>query len=118
MLVHPYPRACRPQAQENPTARSAASAAIATSPSRAGARATGTSPTVFNISRLRDSTCGNFLYVIDVDDELVIARYPTDHIKTAAELRAYREELYKAHGLGEPGCTLQIRDSGDTAHVH
>jgi hypothetical protein len=72
----------------------------------------------FNVSRLRDSTGGNFLYVIDVVDELVIARYPTDHIKTAAELRAYREELSKTHGLDEPGCTLQIRDSGDTGHVH
>jgi hypothetical protein len=72
----------------------------------------------FNISRLRDSTGGNFLYVIDVVDELVVGRHPTDHIKSAAELRALREELYKAHGLDEPGCTLQIRDSGDTGHVH
>jgi hypothetical protein len=72
----------------------------------------------FNISRLRDSTGGNFLDVIDVVDDLVIARYPTDHIKTAAHMRAYREELYKAHGLDEAGCTLRLRDNGDMARLH
>jgi hypothetical protein len=72
----------------------------------------------FNISRLRDSTGGNFLYVIDIVDELVIARYLTDHIKNAAELRAYRQELSRVHGLDEPGSTLQIRDCGDTGHLH
>jgi hypothetical protein len=72
----------------------------------------------FNISRLRETTGGRLLYVIDVIDDLVVARYPIDHLTTPAEIRAYREELCEAHGLRQPGCTLELRDSRDAARLH
>lgn len=72
----------------------------------------------FNIGRLRDSTGGHFLYVIDVIDEFIVARYPVQEIEDPAALRAFKEELRKQHGIGQPGCTLELRDSGSEASVH
>jgi hypothetical protein len=72
----------------------------------------------FNVSRLRDSTGGRHLYVIDVIDDFVIARYPIDHLQGAAAIRAFREELCAKHGLKEPGCTLELRDSRDEKRLH
>jgi hypothetical protein len=72
----------------------------------------------FNVSRLRDATSGRCLYVIDVFDDFVVARYPIDHLESPAAIRAYREELAEKHGLKQPGCTLELRDSKDEARVH
>jgi hypothetical protein len=72
----------------------------------------------FNVSRLRDTTGGRFLYVIDVIDDLVIARYPIDQLESAAALRAFKEDLRATHGLDQPGCTLELRDSKDEARLH
>ena len=71
-----------------------------------------------NVSRLRDSTGGRHLYVIDVIDDFVIARYPIDHLQSVAAIRALREELCATHGLKEPGCTLELRDSKDEKRLH
>lgn len=72
----------------------------------------------FNISRLRDSTSGHCIYIVDVIDELVIARYPVDDIKGAAALRDYKLELRARHGVDELGSTLRLIDSRDTARAH
>lgn len=72
----------------------------------------------FNVSHLRESTGGRFLYVIDVIDELVVARYPIDHLSRAAEIRAYKDELRQTHGMDAFGCTLQLRDSQEGARAH
>jgi hypothetical protein len=72
----------------------------------------------FNVSRLRDSTSGQVLYVVDVVDEFIIARYPVDHLKGVAALRAYKLELRAAHGIDEFGSTLRLIDSKESAGVH
>jgi hypothetical protein len=72
----------------------------------------------FNVSRLRDTTGGRYLYVMDVIDDFVVARYPIDHLETPAAIRACREDLCARHGLNEPGCTLELRDSKDEARLH
>jgi hypothetical protein len=72
----------------------------------------------FNVSRLRESTGGRYLYLIDVADELVVARFPIDHLTDAAAIRAYRDELAEAHGVNQPGSTLQLRDSNQGARLH
>jgi hypothetical protein len=66
----------------------------------------------FNVSRLRDTTGGRYLSVIDVLDEFIVARYRVDHLDTPA-LRAFKDQLRGTHGLDEPGCTLELRDSSD-----
>ncbi|HEX8055498.1 MAG TPA: hypothetical protein VF481_02450 [Novosphingobium sp.] len=72
----------------------------------------------FNISRLRDSTSGRLLYVIDYADEIIVAKYPIDHIKGANALRDYKLEVRAAHGIDELGSTLRLIDSKDAARTH
>ncbi|MBW8752767.1 MAG: hypothetical protein JF595_01230 [Sphingomonadales bacterium] len=72
----------------------------------------------FNISRLRDSTSGRLLYVIDVVDELIVAKYPIDHIKGVNALRDFKLEIRAAHGVDELGSTLRLIDSKEAARAH
>jgi hypothetical protein len=72
----------------------------------------------FNVSRLRESTGGRFLYVVDVADELIVARYPIDHLKGPAAIRAYKEELRTAHACHEFGSNLVLLDSKQGAGIH
>lgn len=71
----------------------------------------------FNISRLRDTTSGRCLFVIDVADEFIVARYPVDD-KSAAEIKEFKLELRTAHGMDEFGSTLRLIDSKEVAPVH
>ena len=72
----------------------------------------------FNISRLRDSTSGRCIFVIDVADELIVARYPIEHLKGPAAIRDYKLELRAVHGIDELGSTLRLIDSQESAQVH
>lgn len=72
----------------------------------------------FNVSRLRESTGARFLYVIDVLDDLVIARYPVGHLEDDSALRAYKDELRETHDIDRIGSTLQLRDSHEGARAH
>ena len=72
----------------------------------------------FNISRLRESTGGRMLYVVDVIDEFIVARYPIEHLKGPAAIRDFKLELRAAHAMDEFGSTLQIFDSKETARIH
>ena len=72
----------------------------------------------FNVSKLRDTAGGRYLYVIDTDDEFVVARYPIEVKESPAALRELQEELHRKHGLDKLGCTLQLRDSKDDRAVH
>lgn len=72
----------------------------------------------FNISRLRESTGGRTLYVIDVADELIIARYPIDHLKGPAAIRDYKLQLREVHGVDLLGSSLRLIDSKDSARAH
>lgn len=72
----------------------------------------------FNVSKLRDATSGRCLYVVDFADEFIVARYPIDHLKTAAQVRDFKLELRAVHGLDEFGVTLEIIDTKESAKVH
>ncbi len=65
----------------------------------------------FNVSRLAETANARFLYLIDVDDDVVIARFLVAHLEGEQAIAAYREELRRQHGLDEPGCTIELRDS-------
>ena len=71
----------------------------------------------FNISRLRESTGGRMLYVVDVIDEFIVARYPIEHLKGPAAIRDFKLELRAVHAMDEFGSTLQIFDSKETARA-
>lgn len=66
----------------------------------------------FNVTHLAETVGGRFLFVLDTLEEAVIARYPVQHIADDAGLAAYQAELRERHGIGRPGSTLELHDSG------
>lgn len=72
----------------------------------------------FNIDRLRESTSGRCIYVVDVIDEMIVARYPIDGLRGAAAIRDFKLSLRTKHGFDDPACTLRLVDSKDGAGIH
>ncbi len=58
------------------------------------------------------------LYVVDVADELIVARYPIDHLKGPAAIRDFKLQLRETHGLNDFSSTLQIIDSKESSRSH
>ena len=54
-----------------------------------------------------------FLAVVDVVDEIVLARFPIGTVPDERGVRALRAHLARRYRLDEPGCTLVLRDSRD-----
>lgn len=68
----------------------------------------------FNVTHLAETVGGRFLFVLDAQEEAVIARYPIEHLADDAALEAYVAELRERHGIGQPGSPLELHDSGAT----
>ena len=66
----------------------------------------------FNVTHLAETVGGRFLFVLDTAEEIVIARYPVQHIEEPAALDALKAELALRHGIDQPGSTLELHDSG------
>ena len=67
----------------------------------------------FNVSRLAETTGPRFLYVLDVADDLVIARYVVDHLESEEDIEAYKQELSEKHELDEAEGQYVLCDSID-----
>lgn len=67
----------------------------------------------FNVSRLAETSGPRFLYVVDIADDFVVARYPVDHLEDEAAIDAYRQELMEKHEVDESGGDFVLRDSID-----
>ena len=68
----------------------------------------------FNVTHLAESVGGRFLFVLDTLEEAVIARYPVADLPDEAAIDALKAELRDRHGIGQPGATLELHDSGAT----
>ena len=66
----------------------------------------------FNVTHLAETVGGRFLFVVDTADEMVVARYPAGHLANDEALAALMEDIRVRHGIGEPGSTLELHDSG------
>lgn len=65
----------------------------------------------FNVTRLAE-TCGTrFLYLIDTDDDFVIARFPVSAALDEAAVAAMMDDLREEHLSGAAGEGLELRDS-------
>ena len=65
----------------------------------------------FNVTHLAE-TCGTrYLYIVDTLDDLVIARFPVNHLESEAGIKAYAMELRIAHRIDEAGSGVALRDS-------
>jgi hypothetical protein len=69
----------------------------------------------FNAEAAGHSRARAFLSVVDVVDEMVIARFPIGAIPDEAGVQALRARLRLRYGLDEPASTLVLRDSRQRA---
>ncbi|MBC2653695.1 hypothetical protein H7F50_17870 [Novosphingobium flavum] len=67
----------------------------------------------FNVTQLAETVSGRFLVLLDSVEETIIGRWSVQHIEDAAELEAFKRTLCEQHGVGQPGATLELYDSGD-----
>ena len=67
----------------------------------------------FNVTHLAETVGGRFLFVLDCLEETMIARYPVQDMAEEA-IEALKGELRERHGIGQPGVTLELHDSGAT----
>ena len=68
----------------------------------------------FNVTHLAETVGGRFLFVLDSAEEAMIARYPVQDLPDEAAIEALKAELRTRHGIGQPGCALELHDSGAT----
>ena len=66
----------------------------------------------FNVTHLAETVGGRFLFVLDVAEEAMIARYPVKDLPDEAAIEAFKAELRERHGIGQPGSALELHDSG------
>lgn len=67
----------------------------------------------FNVSRLAETTGKRFLYLVDVTDDFVVARFSLGHLEGEEAIEAYKQQLRQEHQVDEPGSGLELRDSID-----
>jgi len=70
----------------------------------------------FNVTHLAETVGGRFLFVLDSAEEAVIARYPVKDLAEDA-VEALKTKLREKHGIGQPGQTLELHDSGEPPSV-
>ena len=66
----------------------------------------------FNVTHLAETVGGRFLFVLDALEEVVIARHPVPAGIDEAGLEQLRAQLREDHGIGRPGSSLELHDSG------
>jgi hypothetical protein len=69
----------------------------------------------FNIEDITRTIQERFLYLVDTDEEFVIARFTVAHLQGEDEIAAYRAHLHETHCTGEAAEALEVRDSRDDA---
>ncbi|HEY6870013.1 MAG TPA: hypothetical protein VI199_09695 [Novosphingobium sp.] len=67
----------------------------------------------FNVTRLAEEVSGRFLMLLDRGEEAILGRWSVQHIEDPAELEAFKQDLIAQHGIGQPGVSLELYDSGD-----
>ena len=67
----------------------------------------------FNVTRLAEEVSGRFLMLLDRGEEAILGRWSVAHLDDPAELEAFKQDLLAQHGIGQPGNSLELYDSGD-----
>ncbi|MBC2670780.1 hypothetical protein ACFOON_06110 [Novosphingobium piscinae] len=67
----------------------------------------------FNITRLAETVSGRFVVLLDSIDETIVGRWSIAHIEDPAEIEAFKAAIIEQHGVGQPGTSLELYDSGD-----
>lgn len=64
-----------------------------------------------DLEELAEATAHRYLYLLDVTDDFIIARFPVQHLQGEEEIDAYKSELREQHGTDLPGSPLVLKDS-------
>jgi len=64
-----------------------------------------------DVSRLVETTSGRTLTLVDTPGDLIIRRFPVQHLDDEDAVIAFKLQLCAEFGLDEPGSTLELRDS-------
>lgn len=67
----------------------------------------------FNVSRLAETTRTRYLYLVDLGDDFVVARFVVTHLESEEAIEDYKQQLMIEHNVHEPGSGLVLRDSLD-----
>lgn len=65
----------------------------------------------FNLNTVYASSSSNYLYIVDLLNDLVISRFSIDHLSCEAEIAAYAEQITHDYGIDKSDGTLALRDS-------
>lgn len=65
----------------------------------------------FNLLQLTQGAEEAFLFLVDTRDDMVVARFPIDHLETEAEVRAFAQQIRIDYQMDRLGNTLDLRDS-------
>lgn len=65
----------------------------------------------FNLLQVTQAIEGAFLFLVDTRDDVVVARFPIDHLDTEAEINAYMQQIRHDYQMDELGNTLELRDT-------
>ncbi|MCB2072143.1 MAG: hypothetical protein H6917_17045 [Novosphingobium sp.] len=67
----------------------------------------------FNVSRIAETAGPRYLYLLDVPDDMVVARFTVSHLDGEEAIEAYKEELREEHNVEESGGKYILCDSAD-----
>lgn len=65
----------------------------------------------FNVTRLAESTQRRFLYLLDIADDMIVARYPVGHLDSEEAIEEYKQQLREEHELDEKHGEYVLLDS-------
>ena len=65
----------------------------------------------FNLLQLTQGAEEAFLFLVDTRDDMVVARFPIDHLETEAEIRAFAQQIRVDYQMDSHGNPLELRDS-------
>lgn len=66
-----------------------------------------------DLDELAEASAKRFLYLLDVTDDFVIARFPVHQMESEEAIEAYKADLREQHGTDLPGSPLVLKDSAE-----
>ena len=66
-----------------------------------------------NVSRIAETAGPRYLYLLDVPDDMVVARFTVSDLDGEEAIEAYKEELREEHNVEESGGKYILCDSAD-----
>ena len=66
-----------------------------------------------DLDELAQAASTRFLYLLDVTDDFIVARFPVHQMGSEEEIAAYKASLREQHGTDLPGSPLVLKDSAD-----